>query len=244
MRKFVANSSQVLLSVAALSAALLAPVSAALAADATADFSTTNGNPNGVWSYGTMTTLGGALTLFTTPAMLPGGPGQTLDVWSAGVPWVGKAGATGWDCCNSVIVPANTLTLHPGASAEFAVVRYTSASGGSFTVNASFWGQDDGPSHGGPGTSTDVHVLTNALGPFNDTVNGFGAMSMKSFNGTVNLAANGTIDFVVGIGGNNHFNDSTGLTATVTAVPEPGPAALLLAGLAVVGLMARKRAVA
>ena len=49
--------------------ALIATVGAAQAAsfDAFTDFSTAS-NPNGVWTYGFETTLGGALTLYDQPS--------------------------------------------------------------------------------------------------------------------------------------------------------------------------------
>ena len=54
------------------------------------------------------------------------------------------------------------------------------------------------------------------------------------------LTAGATLDVEVGNNGNKNF-DSTGLTFTVTAVPEPETAALMLAGLAAVGFVAKRR---
>lgn len=222
--------------------ACLGHAAVAVAADATTDFSITNGNPNGAWSYGYTTTLGGSFSAYSQAGNLTAPPTQsgTLETWSdvaafANVPWVGKAGVAGWTCCSSVTVAANTLTMHPGGNGEFSVVRFTSASGGSFQVNASFFGQDNG---GASGTTTDVHVRTTA-DVFTSAVVGFG--TTVSYSGVVTLAAGQTMDFVVGIGGNNYFNDSTGLTASVSVVPEPEGVVLALAGLAVAAAAAGQR---
>ena len=221
-------------------AAMAALGQAAIAADATTDFSIANSNPNGEWSYGYTTTLGSSFSAYSQAGTLTAPPTQSgnLETWSdvaasANVPWVGKAGAAGWTCCGSVTVAANTLTMHPGGLGEFSVVRFTSASGGSYQVNASFFGQDFGGQVGG--TSTDVHVRTTA-DVFTNTVVGFG--TTVAYSGVVTLAAGQTMDFVVGVGvglgnGNNYFNDSTGLTASVSVVPEPEGVVLALAGLAV-----------
>jgi hypothetical protein len=209
----------------------------AQAADATADFSIAS-NPNGAWSYGYTTTLGGTFVAYSTGSAVIGfGTSGTLDAWNKNnaptyVPWVGKAGAGGWTCCTSVTVAANTITMHPGGSGEFSVVRYTAPSAGSYQFTGSFFGQDNGGQVNG--TTTDVHVrATNDV--FTDTVVGFG--NTKTFNGVVALTAGQTLDFVVGVGvglgnQNNYYNDSTGLIASVTAVPEPSGVILAFAGLA------------
>ena len=62
--------------------------------------------------------------------------------------------------------------------------------------------------------------------------------------GTVNLNAGQSLSFAVERGTNDYSWDSTGLTATVTAVPEPGTVALMLAGMGVVASVARRRGVA
>jgi len=59
---------------------------------------------------------------------------------------------------------------------------------------------------------------------------------------TISLAAGDTIDFAVGYGANgDYFFDSTGINATVGAVPEPATAALLLGGVLAVLQAARRR---
>lgn len=241
--------------IAGIAAASLACVAGSAQAvtvhDATADFSAVS-NANGVWSYGYETSLGGSFTLYThaEPSLDPGVTGSA-DGWNAGaglLPWVAKAGPSGWDCCTSsgttAHAAAGTLTLHPGPMTEYSVVRFTAPTAGSYAIAASFWGQDDGTNSGGqrPGTTTDVHVRLASGDLFTGAVNGFGPSTTTSGGGTVSLAAGETVDFVVGVGANgNYYNDSTGLAATVTAVPEPETVAMMLAGLGALAFVARRR---
>ena len=221
----------------ATTAALLATSAhAATSWDATADFDPSN-NPSasGAWSYGWMSTLGGTFTLFTNPQH----PLVSFYTWNSSVvdpqamPTIGKSieGAAWY----TVLIEPNTLHAHPGPSGEYAVLRFTSPTAGNFNVSASFFGQDDA----GP-TSSDVHVRTNSGDLFSDSVSGFGPSSLKSWSSMLNLAAGQTVDFAVGYGSNrSYFYDSTGMTATVTAVPEPATMAMMITGLA--GIAARRR---
>ncbi|MCZ8176921.1 MAG: PEP-CTERM sorting domain-containing protein, partial [Burkholderiaceae bacterium] len=68
--------------------------------------------------------------------------------------------------------------------------------------------------------------------------------SLLKIRGGSNLNAGQSLSFAVGRGTNDYSRDSTGLTATVTAVPEPGTVALMLAGMGVVASVARRRGVA
>ena len=220
----------------------LAPM-AASAADATADFSIA-ANPNGVWTYGSLSAVSDtSLTVFTVANSSPAAPGPSgsIDFWQAtggDGPSVGTAGSSGWKCCGTVDVGANTLTLHPGNGTEnYAVIQYTAPVSGAFQFSGSFFGQNT------VAGSTDVHVLqggaaiwsANLIGPL---------AAAQSFMGTVNLNAGQSLSFAVGRGTNDYSWNSTGLTATVTAVPEPGTVALMLAGMGVVASVARRRGVA
>lgn len=217
----------------------------AWAADARLDFSTAS-NPNGVWSYGTTTTQTGPFTAFSTA----GSPNQivpqsgSIAVWSnagdpnaATAPWVGKTGAAGWSCCTSLALQGNLLVLNPGANQGYSVVRFTAAATSLYAVQAEFFGLDE--SFKFPNLS-DVYVRT-TINVFSDGVAGFQGVSQ--FNGDVFLNAGDTLDFMVGDNGDGVPNHATALSATVTAVPEPGALAMLLVGLAAVGgQVARRRA--
>jgi hypothetical protein len=217
--------------------AWLAPNAQAAGWDATADFSPTR-NPNGAWSYGTTATLAAAFSSFATRHTELGGTGSA-DFWNDGgannLPWLGKSGASGWDYI-TVAVDPNTLSAHPGPSGEYAVLRFTSALGGSYAVAASFWGQD----FAGP-TTTDVHVRSGGNDAFSADVNGFGAASAKSWSGTVTLGMGDSLDFAIGRGVDNDYRfSSTGLSATISVVPEPTAAGLMLAGLLGLTLLQRR----
>jgi hypothetical protein len=88
--------------------------------DPTPDFSITNGNPNGAWSYGWMPVDFGTMTLFTNA--LTGVAGNLM--WAGwnydGTPGIWKnLGEFGYG------VPTGWLSLHPGPGREPIVLRWT-----------------------------------------------------------------------------------------------------------------------
>lgn len=226
------------------------------AADAAADFSTA-ANPNGVWVYGSASALDGSLTPFTSAVANSAGATGTISKWSTtGIDslGVGQAGASGFTCCGSVEFAPDALTLHPSSGGLYAVLRYVAPAAGTYSFSGSFYGQDY--LGRGSGTTTDVHVRTgSAPGDlFTGAVSGFqgftgstnttfGTAPSQAFSGTVALAAGQGLDFAVGYGANgDYFYDSTGLTLTVSAVPEPATTALWLMGLAgLLPLLRRQR---
>ncbi len=201
---------------------------AALAYDAAADFSTSN-DPNGVWSYGWSTTLGSAFTLDTSNTTAAYGL-TGLGGWFMGPgPEGGIPSALLNSTANPILLPPFTnfqpgqLTLNMFQS-TYSVLRWTAPSSGSFSIAATFSGVST------IGDSADVHVLLNGVSIFDSTV--FGFPSPTSYSGTLNLASGDTLDFAVGFGsdGNDH-EDTTGLAATIVAVPEPGTFGLVGAAL-------------
>jgi hypothetical protein len=210
--------------------------------DATADFSaTSSSNVNGVWSYGSSATLGGPFAAFSQAQLTQGASNTDLQLWNSptSFAYLGKAGALGYDCCRSVLVAPGALSLHAGGNGEYAVMRFTAPSAGSYQISASFWGQD----YVRPANeNVDVHVRSNGTSLFSASIVGFGPTSAQGWNGSVTLAANQSLDFMVGRGADNFFGyGSTGLTGAValSPVPEPAAAALMFFGLA--GLLAARR---
>lgn len=195
--------------------------------DLAADFSTA-ANPNGVWSYGYSTTLGGSLILHTSTS--PNPAYTTINNWHTdlgyGVPAIlrnSTAGTVTNDTGTIVLTPGQ-LASHPGTSAEFSIVRFTSPAAGLINVAGAFQGAD---LHG---TTTDVHILLNGSSVFAGNVYGFGASSSVAFNGNLSLALGDRLDFVVGWGNGDFTWDSTAISAVITQVPEPGVAAMLALG--------------
>jgi hypothetical protein len=125
--------------------------------------------------------------------------------------------------CGTGLDPTNELDMHPGLADQYAVVRWTAASSGSVNVNGFFHGLDQQR-----GTTTDVHILHDSVGIFSGNVVG---TSTVPFNLTLAVLLGDTVDFAVGFGTDDYLYDSTGLSATIKAVPEPGSFILSASGL-------------
>ena len=183
--------------------------------DVAADFST-NSNPNGVWSYGYATTLGGSLILYTdTSYSTTSVIGWWHDI-SLGAPGLfynttDHATTTGDGTPN---LAPHQACFHPGPNNEYSIYRFTAPAAGNYQLQAAFVGADI------VGTSADVHVLVNNSSIFNSLVNGFGPGTGPSFNTNLVLQANDRIDFEVGYGGNGFYYDSTGIQVTLTSSPK------------------------
>ena len=213
------NLSHIRIVIALMAAASFTPAaSAAPIYNAATDFSL-SANPAGPWSYGYEDQLGGPLHLYDGPtAGWRDAPG--LDAWTSdalGVDPNISHNRTASELSflgDTIHVPANGLTIHPGPSGEPTVLRWTAPAPGRYQVTAAFQGNDQA------GPTTDVHVLHNGTSLFSGEVKAFGAG--PSFTRAVTVAAGDTLDFAAGYGSNgNYFFDSTGVAATITALPEP-----------------------
>jgi len=174
-------------------------------------------NPNGVWTYGWTSTLGG--TLHPYPSSFTSSGLQTWidnSIASLGAPataYNATAAATG-GCCT---VQPGQLTFHPGPNGEQSVVRWTAPADDTVKVAAFFVGIDGSP------TTTDAHVLHNGVSLFDGVVNRLYAGPY--YETTLDVKAGDNIDFVVGTGGNGFFSDSSALDAVITTGVSHGPAA-------------------
>jgi len=194
------------------------------------DFSITNGNPNGVWSYGWSTTLLSSLNLY--PHGFVDGTG--LLEWndpnhiSAGAPSV----AANISNQQEATLPAMTAAFHPGQNGEFCHYVWTAPTAGLFSLSALFSPDDVG--------GTDVHILDNGVSLFSGEV---GPGNPQSYSGLFAAAAGDKIDFAVGFGTDGTFDfDGTGIAATIQSVPEPSTwiAALGAATVMFVGYFRRR----
>jgi hypothetical protein len=136
------------------------------------------------------------------------------------------------------------------------VIRWTAPSDMTVSIDSLFTGQQDGCNVGVHvllnGDQTDTEWQTDPLFTGTHLLDGhidgnFGCAALgvaqsgtspsQAYTGTVSLLAGQYIDFVVDYGTDHVYDtDFTGLSATITAVPEPG--SLSLVGCALVGLLA------
>ena len=222
---------------------------AAVVYDAAAQFSLSS-NANGPWSYGEGT--GPSITLFTKNSnnnpVQPIGVPSTVEYWQSSnptslVPIVGENfGTASATCCNSVLIPTGVLWVHPGYNSDV-IVQWKAPTAGLYNLASSFALLDNSPS----GILAEVFENNKLLigipikGPAANlsAPQSYGPAVPFTAN-DLSLQAGDTLSFVVNNAGSFN-NDSTALTATITAVPEPSTWAMIILGFAGVGFMSYRR---
>lgn len=199
--------------------------------------SANNPSANGPWSLGYKTSVAGSLTLFTSFTTSTLG-GATFEFWhdlsgmELGV-GLNTSSSLDWSDGPTVVNPQE-INLHPGPSGEMAVIRFTAPTTGDY----SFTGVISGNSTAG--TTTTVYFVHNATTFYTQSVSGYN--SSYGFGLLGSLTSGDTVDIVVDWGSNaNYFNDSTGIYATFTAVPEPSAWAAVAGVVALGGAFMRRR---
>jgi hypothetical protein len=170
-----------------------------------ADFTTANGNPNGVWSYGWMDT---AFTTFTadtlfqaSAAALGGSPIWYTSPSGDGTPavWLNTSGSSYFG-----ILPGQ-LSLHPGPGSEPSVLRWTAPVGIAPSVNVS-----------GHFFAGDIGVMQVAVRRGASVL--WTATDAGVFDFITGISPGDTLDFTVF---NGYTSGNTGFSLALTAVPEP-----------------------
>jgi hypothetical protein len=200
--------------------------------NAVSDFPISATNPNGVWSYWVMDSVG---TQGFTSAQFTSNPGLA-----------GGGTASGYvDTADTAILrnmstgdinylgttwPNSLLLLHPGTGGQYSVVRFTAPNTGQYQIAALFVGLNSE-------TSSDVHVVVSS--DHSDHTANISGTQQNNFVINATLQTGDTIDFTVGNSGTSNIGDSTGFNALIT--PEPGFYGLLALGLAGLGAAVIRR---
>jgi hypothetical protein len=179
--------------------------------DAVQDFSIMS-NPNGVWSYGWLFSLGSPLNLYAvTDTTSISGMSAWLEAgtYSANPPYVAHNDTSNVICFLSFCVPPGYLHLHPGPNNEVTVVRWTAPSSGVFCVEGAVAGLDH------PTTTSFYEVLNTTTILFSATIDSH--RSPHLFRHMLTVSAGYTLDFAVDFGQDgNYLSDSTGIQFKVT----------------------------
>ena len=199
------------------------------------DFSI-GGNPNGVWSYGILSSFtGGTFTLFSTAESDRDFTGERA--WDNNGAFPNRAAVydntSGAQVANgSVVVPPGQLILD--GESTTADVRWTAPAAGTYNVTGLF--QRDDTSAAPVSVRIIENGTTTLFSADNFTNNGSQQLFALS---NLTLPAGTTLDFAEGAAQAN--NDSTGLQATISTVPEPGSFALGVIAAGATLALARKR---
>jgi hypothetical protein len=209
----------------ALVLGLAASVQADVTYNAAADFSITNGNPNGAWSYGTQTDAG-VFTAATRSRDWTARGFSDIQAWDAGV----DDPSVTFNSTNAPLT-AFGFTWAPKSLAEdgygtngtsgWSTVRWTAPATALYDIAATFTDMSGGIS------PVETYVVVNGAANFV----GHASVAGVSYSAAnVSLAAGDYVAFIST--GNSALRAVTGVDATVTShVPEPSVLALLVTGL-------------
>jgi hypothetical protein len=194
--------------------------------DPATDWSISNGNPNGVWSY-----LNGSGGLYTRSGMDTGAPAAGLQWWKNAS---GDDPNMTYNSTDSELVgwtihwAPHEIGMGPSGDANGTILRWTAPTAGSWAVSALFTRTQEGND---PGT---IYVTKNGTELFSHGVGSYGASS--SYSDTLTFAVGQTLDFRV--------NGDCFVRPEITITSIPEPAAIILAVSGLLGLLAyawRKR---
>ncbi|HKX62466.1 MAG TPA: LamG domain-containing protein, partial [Verrucomicrobiae bacterium] len=188
------------------------PPTPALSFDLSTDFSL-DANPNGVWSYGYLTQLGGTFGFLGSSRTFSADNGVPIGGWELSLfnlPFIGKVlgPETAHSDGDHFTGPAGTVYFAPGADdspQNFGAIRFTVPAnrGGQYrlvTSVASLFDFDRS-------RDADFHVLRNGEELFGQFLE---PNSTAAYSNTLALAAGDTIDFAIGKGADGTTSD-TGL---------------------------------
>lgn len=173
-------------------------------------------NPNGVWRYGWSPTLTSPLILYAQNyTTTQDCESSVYRAWHDPVNDSGFTPAviknTGPDCSNgNVDIPTGVLTSHFGgvSGADYSHVVFTAPFTGTYTVNITFTGRQNG-------LDSDVNVLVNGTQVLTGGLTS--NLQTITYSSTLSLTAGATIDFATGPGSNVGLHPGhVGLSGTIT----------------------------
>ncbi len=184
--------------------------------DAVKDFSTQS-NPNGVWSYGYLTSWGAPLTLYVWGGTCDQYPGMSwwLTSQCGDVPTVAHNDTDKTNCFGTICVPPDYLDFD--VRSQLSVLRWTAPSSGTFLLQVNAEGLDCCT------TSTYFHVLLNSKRSFlKAPINSY-QWPLSFHPRAWRLSAGDTVDFIVDEGkdGDWHY-DSTGVEVKIWTLGQKG----------------------
>lgn len=242
------------LALASLALALtITPASAVSGSwDMAADWSISNGNPNGAWVYGYLEA--GVFTAFNSTCVDGAPVGTYQDTWRHNNDYdawgnFAKVGPEGDINAWTSYRPAGTCNGGPGAELRQTTAVWVAPTAGDYAVNIVI----SGLSVKAEGTTVDAFVYGNYAQiasaeirgfvgtPAANFTDGWGNAPSYTFSQTMSFGAGDTVAVGVNSGPDGGAADCYGIAFTVTPVPEPSSILSLIGLLGTTGFMLRRK---